>query len=148
VSTLELVDSIAAAVGALTIAGVTNKTLGTTPQAVDTRECPCLTRSTHEPAFITDVSFKQLTTQGNTMSVYTLNFKYFFAPVGKDRALFATEIDNVRMFKAVVKEMLRNRKLGGAKYIDVASVPSYQTVFDASGKEFHGAVIALQVTEF
>ena len=137
--------TVAAAVGGLAVSGVTNKALGTTPQAVDTRECPLLARSTHEPDFITDVVN---CTSGNSRRDYTLNYKYFYAPVGKDRALFATEVENATTLEALLDEMLRNRRLGGAKYIALANMPVFRTVLDASGKEFHGAVIALRVTEY
>jgi hypothetical protein len=140
--------TVADAIGDLTFRGVNNRTLGDTPQAVDERQCPLLARSTHEPDFITDYADQQFTLGGNGRQDYTLNYKYFFAPVGKGRGLFDGEVNSVTHLQTVIAEILRDRRLGGAKYIALASLPSYRTVVDASGKEFHGAVLALRVTEF
>ncbi len=139
---------IAAAIGALTIRGIINKALGETPEAVDTRAGPVLARSTHEPDFITEYLNQQLSLGGNSQTQYTLNYKFFHSPVGQERALFSREVDIVTSLQTAIDALLANRKLGGAKYIALDSLPTFRTVLDASANEFHGAVISLRVTEF
>ncbi len=139
---------VAAAIGALSISGVTNKALGETPEAVDTRAAPVLARSTHEPDFITDYLDQRVTLGGNGVTGYTLNYKFFHSPIGQERTLFKKEVDIVSTLQAVINALLSNRQLGGAKYIALASLPTFRTVLDASAQEFHGAVISLHITEF
>jgi len=139
--------TIAAAIGGLTIPGVQNLELGKT-QAELSRYCPCLARSTVDPQFITDFVDQQITTQGNSFQQYTLNYKFFYAPVGADRNLFVGEVESVTLLERVIAEIIRNRKLGGAKYIALANIPVFQTISDSVQNVYHGAVISVRVSEF
>jgi hypothetical protein len=39
-------------------------------------------------------------------------------------------------------------KVDGCQFIQLAGMPQFGPVFDASGQQFHGATLSLRVTEF
>lgn len=155
-TTLHVAD-VAAAIAALDIDGqdgagktktVTVYDLDQMPQTVDERACPALGPSSHEPAFVTDLAVKRLTTHGNYQVTYVLNYKLFQAKIGKDRGLFAQYPAMVNSAMAVINTLLALTKVDGCKRLEIASLPQFGNVVDASGQQFHGASLALLVTEF
>jgi hypothetical protein len=147
VTALRLAD-VAAAVAALDIDGVTVFDLDDMPQAVDPRTCPLLAPSASDPAFLTDWETRRLTLQGNVQNSYTLNYTLFQAKVGTDRGLFAQYPAMVATAQTVVDAFNGLSKVDGCKFIQLAGMPQFGPVFDASGQQFHGATLSLRVTEF
>jgi hypothetical protein len=144
---LHLVN-VAAAIAALDIDGVTIYDLDQMPQAVDERACPVLGPSSHEPAYLTDWQTARISLQGNHTHTYTLNYKLFQAKIGKDRGLFAQYPVMAANAAAVADAFNALVRVDGCKRIELAGMPAFGNITDASGQQFHGATISLRVTEF
>ena len=146
-STLHVTD-VATAIAALTIPGIRLHDLPDMPQAVDTRQCPLLGPSSHEPEFLTDWVSARISFQGNVQNAYTLNYTLFQSPAGKDRGLFVEYPAMVENAQKVISALQAVAKVDGCKSITLAGMPAFGRVFDASGNQFHGAKIAIRVIEF
>lgn len=147
-TTLHLAE-VAAAVAALDYDGVTCYGLNTMPQSVELRgDVPVFGPSASDPSFLTDWESRVITLQGNRQNTYTLNFTLFQAQAAKGRGLFETYPDMVESAARVVNRLQSVTKVDGCKHIAIAGMPQFGQVFDASGKQFHGATISLRVTEF
>ena len=142
------VTEIAAAIAGLDIPGVRIKDLDQMPDAVDTRDLPMLGPSAQNPTFLTDWESVRITTAGNRQISYTLNYTLFQAPVGADRGLFKQYPAMVATAEAVADVFNSITVVSGAQHIKLAAMPVFGPVRDASEQLFHGATIALRVTEF
>lgn len=141
-------SDVATAIAALDIEGVTIKDLDEMPQAVDERECPVLGPSSHDPAFLTDWEQTRISVAGNRQMVYTLNYKLFQAPVGKDRGLFKQFPALVDTAQKIADAFNGLTAVTGCKHIRLEAMPAFGPVADASAQLFHGATLAFRVTEF
>jgi hypothetical protein len=142
------ITEIADAIATLDIPGVHIRRLDQMPEAVDTRELPLLGPSANNPSFLTDWENVRITTAGNRKITYTLNYTLFQAPVGADRGLFKQYPAMVATAETVADAFNRITVVRGTQHIELAAMPAFGPVFDASGQQFHGATISLRVTEF
>ena len=140
--------NVATAIAALEIEGVTVKDLDQIPNTIEDRELPVLAPSSHEPAFLTDWEQEQISLARNRQTSYTLNYKLFQVPAGKERGLMKTYPGMVETAEAVADAFMALTNVPGCKYLTLSAMPQFGPVVDASGKLFHGAVISLRVTEF
>ncbi len=147
--TVPRIATVASSIAALTISGVTLMDLDEVPDALDPRGCPILAPSVADPQFLTEWELPVcLTLMGNMQVAYTLNYKLYQAPVGSDRSLLKLYPAMVATADRVAAALLALTALGGCKHISLAAMPQFGPVSDASGNMFHGAVIALRVTDF
>ena len=145
-TTLHIAD-VAAAIAALDIDGVTVYDLSAMPQAVDERALPALGPSV-DRAFLSDWTGRRITTQGNVEMTYTLNYTLYQAKIGKGRGLFEQYPVMVATAQAIADRFNSLSRVDGCKRLELAAYPAFGKVMDASGQEFHGAIISLRVTEF
>lgn len=140
--------TVASAVAALTIQGITILDLNEMKPALTDRDCPLLGPSSNNPSFLTDWQARRISMQGNQQNSYTLNYALYQASVGADRGLFTQYPAMVENARRIVEALQALPRVEGCKSIALLGMPQFGQVFDASGQQFHGAVFALRVIEF
>jgi hypothetical protein len=152
---LHLAD-VAAAIAALVVnaqdsAGkvrrLTIKDLHEMPASVDERECPLLGPAV-DRAFLTDWESQRISAQGNTRHVYTLNYTLYQAKTGQGRGLFEQYPAMVATAQYLADTLHALTKVNGCQRLELAAMPAFGRVLDASEQAFHGATISLRVTQF
>jgi hypothetical protein len=146
-------STVAASIAALSISGVSIADLDEVSDTVDPRACPRLEPSLVAPDFWTDYSQSEDAFGSGTDSLktitYLLNYKYYHAPVGEGRFLRAHFQAMVEKVEAIFDVLHANDSITGAIDLRPAALPSLGGgVFDPAGRQFHGCVITLRVTEF
>jgi hypothetical protein len=145
--TTRFVD-VAAAVAALDIPGIDVLALSEMPPAMTGRKLPLLGPSSHDPSYLTDWQAVRVSLAGNYANTYTLNYMLYHAPAGKDRTVFALYPEMVANAQRVVNAFQALPRVDGCKRIELAGMPAFGPVHDASGAIYHGVSFALRVTEF
>ena len=140
---------VANAIGDLTVSGVNIKGVDKMITSADgylPLFCP------FPDNFITDISFTfEAYGTGGTAPMnleYTMNWVYYHSPLGasgNSLAIFQKMLENIA---AILKVIFTNDSVTGAVDVRLLSIGKLGPVFDASGGQYHGALISLRVLEF
>lgn len=140
--------TIANSISAITITGVTVKTLAKIP--VDgIAECPFF--APRPDNFITGISLTRESFGGSGAEkmnlVYTMHWQYYHAPIGTLLS-FQDYADMLENIEVILETLANNDAPSGAIDMLIQDIPTIAQVADAAGNYYHGAVISLKITEF
>lgn len=138
------------AIAALSVTGLTIKTLSGIPDSVEARDCPILFPSPEN--LITGLNVERVSygsaTQGRKDVNYTLTYKFIFARVGTGRGLYDVFPDMIAMIDLLFSTMVDSDDLSGT----VEFIPSgniVPTIITApNGQSFHGCDLTFSILEF
>lgn len=145
-TTLHVVE-VARAIAAMTIDGVTVAELEEMPLSATSRDLPLLAPAV-DRAFLSDWVSRRISAQGNVAMAYTLNYTFYYAPFGQGRGLADIYPSLIAAVQTVVDAFNAVTRVNGCKRLELAGLPQVGLVRDASENQFHGALLALRVTEF
>lgn len=141
--------TIATAIAALSVTGVTVKDLTAIPEEVFGRDCPLVFPDPSE--FMSDlkVTRESFGAASGAFKVvrYNLNYIYMHNEVGEERGLFKVYQDAVSKLTAFIDAVIADDVIGGA--IDnLPGTLAMGVVTDPTGKQFIGAKLAIGIQEF
>lgn len=116
---------------------------------VNQQDCPLL--SPRPDSFVTDFSVTRDTYGADAAlksARYTLNYTFYFAPVGQGVGVFEKYDEMVTAAAVILNHLATNTALSGATDILPSGVPSFGLQSDAMRTLFHGCEIALQVMQY
>lgn len=141
-------DSMAEAIAALEVDGMTIRDLDETPTAIVARDCPMAYPSPEK--FLTLEEAKQLTFGPNALWQYTylMTYRFVQGPVGQDRNISKTALGRVVNYTAFIQAVAANALLLNAAHISPANTPEWGVLGDPSEQQFNAADLTLRVVEF
>jgi len=143
--------TVASSIASMSITGVTMKALNNISSAVQPRDCPLI-----QPAPENFISGMTVTrdaygpdAQARKTARYTLNYRFFYMPIGVDRATyFAKYSDFVTLAAAILDAFIANSSPAGAVDLTPPEAFNFGIVQDPTGTQFHGFDVPLGIMEF
>ena len=119
------------------------------PEAINQADCPLLTPrpqdfltsfSMTRDSFGADAAYKSVN--------YTLNYLFYYAPVGQGAELFEKYDEMVTAVAAVLLHFSTNTNLSGSTEFLPGTVNQFSPVADGAGTLYHGCVIPFVVMQY
>jgi hypothetical protein len=139
-------DSIAA----LVVSGVTIKDVDEIPEAVLVRHCPVMFPDPDSPVsgLRVDPQTTGAGTNGKNNVLYTLNYVYLHTPVGEGRFIAGNISGMVAKCVLILNALIANDAVTGSIDIEPRIEGEFGVMSDATGAQFWGFRIAIDVLEF
>lgn len=140
--------SVIAAIGNLSVSGVTMKDLTEIPQEGGARGAICYP-DPNKPISGLSVTRDSFGGAAAKMTAhYTLHFIFLHSPIGSGRGLFDVYADAVAKYLLIYDAILATVNLTGCVDFNIDGGDFASPVADPAGNQFHGCPIAINITEF
>lgn len=141
--------TLAAAIAALDVTGLTIRDLSEIPQAITARECPQVYPAPEK--FLALEEAQQLTFGPSALwqFTYALTYRYVHGPVGNERTLSKTFPGHVAGYIGFIQAIARNAQLLGLNaHVAPVGTPEWGVLGDPSGQQFQAADLVIRVVEY